>query len=156
MVLSFDGSPASIGMNMSTGCEFPTIQTFERAPSAADFESGGELTNFPAVLFSPQYTFLFLPPPAESESLDLNLLKVFRGCASDWEACSKWNPFSNGLDYLILKEDDIVGLLETEDIKDLKPLNDRVFIKVFPLVLISVISFACARKNSDNQRKSLF
>ncbi|CAN6806297.1 unnamed protein product [Brassica oleracea] len=73
MVLSFDGSPASIGMNMSTGCEFPTIQTFERAPSAADFESGGELTNFPA---------------------------VFRGCASDWEACSKWNPFSNGLDYL--------------------------------------------------------
>lgn len=100
MVLSFDGSPASIGMNMSTGCEFPTIQTFERAPSAADFESGFELTNFPAVLFSPQYTFLFLPPPAESESLDLNLLKVFRGCASDWEACSKWNPFSNGLDYL--------------------------------------------------------
>ncbi|KAL0784729.1 hypothetical protein Bca101_000974 [Brassica carinata] len=87
-------------MNMSTGCEFPTIQTFERAPSAADFESGVELTNFPAVLFSPQYTFLFLPPPAESESLDLNLLKVFRGCASDWEACSKWNPFSNGLDYL--------------------------------------------------------
>ncbi|CAN6806352.1 unnamed protein product [Brassica oleracea] len=32
--------------------------------------------------------------------------------------------------HLILKEDDIVGLLETEDIKDLKPLNDRVFIKV--------------------------
>ena len=98
--MSFDGSPPSIGMNMPTGCGFPTIQTFERAPSAADFESGVELTNFPAVVFSPQYTFLFLPPPAESESLDLNLLKVFRGCASDWEACSKWNPFNNGLDYL--------------------------------------------------------
>ena len=37
--------------------------------------------------------------------------------------------------HLILKEDDIVGLLETEDIKDLKPLNDRVFIKVRVLCL---------------------
>nr|VDD33084.1 unnamed protein product [Brassica oleracea] len=36
----------------------------------------------------------------------------------------------NDVQHLILKEDDIVGLLETEDIKDLKPLNDRVFIKV--------------------------
>ncbi|XP_056852387.1 lysine-specific demethylase JMJ31-like [Raphanus sativus] len=62
-------------MNTPRGCEFPTIQTFEKAPSAAEFESGVELTNFPA---------------------------VFRGCASssDWDACSKWNPFKNGLDYL--------------------------------------------------------
>ncbi|VVB17064.1 unnamed protein product [Arabis nemorensis] len=58
---------------MSTGCEFPTIKTFESAPSAADFESTVELTNFPA---------------------------VFRGCASDWDAFFKWNPFNNGLDYL--------------------------------------------------------
>ncbi|CAI0406437.1 unnamed protein product [Linum tenue] len=36
----------------------------------------------------------------------------------------------DGESHLILKEDDIVGILETEDIKDLKPLNDRVFIKV--------------------------
>ncbi|KAG2314645.1 hypothetical protein Bca52824_017767 [Brassica carinata] len=36
----------------------------------------------------------------------------------------------NDVKHLILKEDDIFGLLETEDIKDLKPLNDRVFIKV--------------------------
>ncbi|KAK2645078.1 hypothetical protein Ddye_020273 [Dipteronia dyeriana] len=36
----------------------------------------------------------------------------------------------NGTNHLILKEDDIVGILETDDIKDLKPLNDRVFIKV--------------------------
>ncbi|KAF8046980.1 hypothetical protein N665_3283s0003 [Sinapis alba] len=36
----------------------------------------------------------------------------------------------NDVKHLILKEDDIVGLLETDDIKDLKPLNDRVFIKV--------------------------
>ncbi|KDP33948.1 hypothetical protein JCGZ_07519 [Jatropha curcas] len=36
----------------------------------------------------------------------------------------------NGSPHLILKEDDIVGVLETDDIKDLKPCNDRVFIKV--------------------------
>ena len=36
----------------------------------------------------------------------------------------------NGTSHLILKEDDIVGILETDDIKDLKPLNDRVLIKV--------------------------
>ncbi|KAF7837553.1 20 kDa chaperonin, chloroplastic [Senna tora] len=36
----------------------------------------------------------------------------------------------NGSKHLILKDDDIVGILETEDVKDLKPLNDRVLIKV--------------------------
>eukprot|EP00249_Psilotum_nudum_P006910 c20152_g2_i2 orf=181-939(+) len=36
----------------------------------------------------------------------------------------------NGINHLLLKEDDILGLLETDDIKDLKPLNDRVLIKV--------------------------
>ncbi|KAK6925236.1 GroES chaperonin family [Dillenia turbinata] len=36
----------------------------------------------------------------------------------------------NGSNHRILKEDDIVGILDTEDIKDLKPLNDRVLIKV--------------------------
>ncbi|KAJ0090848.1 hypothetical protein Patl1_13644 [Pistacia atlantica] len=36
----------------------------------------------------------------------------------------------SGSNHLILKEDDIVGILETDDIKDLKPLNDRVFIKI--------------------------
>ncbi|KAH7574526.1 hypothetical protein ACOSP7_008646 [Xanthoceras sorbifolium] len=36
----------------------------------------------------------------------------------------------DGANHLILKEDDIVGILETDDIKDLKPLNDRVFIKI--------------------------
>lgn len=36
----------------------------------------------------------------------------------------------NGSNHLILKEDDIVGILESEDIKELKPLNDRVLIKV--------------------------
>ncbi|KAL1192516.1 20 kDa chaperonin [Cardamine amara subsp. amara] len=36
----------------------------------------------------------------------------------------------NDVKHLILKEDDSVGILETEDIKDIKPLNDRVFIKV--------------------------
>lgn len=36
----------------------------------------------------------------------------------------------NGSNHLILKEDDIVGVLETDDIKELKPQNDRVLIKV--------------------------
>lgn len=36
----------------------------------------------------------------------------------------------DGTAHLILKEDDIVGILETDDIKDLKPLNDRILIKV--------------------------
>lgn len=38
----------------------------------------------------------------------------------------------NGANHLILKEDDVVGILETDDVKDLKPLNDRVLIKVAP------------------------
>ncbi|KAJ8635832.1 hypothetical protein MRB53_010099 [Persea americana] len=36
----------------------------------------------------------------------------------------------NGSKHLLLKDDDIVGILETDDIKDLKPLNDRVLIEV--------------------------
>ncbi|BAT80019.1 20 kDa chaperonin, chloroplastic-like [Vigna umbellata] len=36
----------------------------------------------------------------------------------------------NGTKHLIVKDDDIVGILETDDIKELKPLNDRVLIKV--------------------------
>ncbi|GMG99508.1 hypothetical protein Nepgr_001348 [Nepenthes gracilis] len=36
----------------------------------------------------------------------------------------------NGSSHLILKEDDIIGFLETDDVKDLKPLNDRILIKV--------------------------
>lgn len=36
----------------------------------------------------------------------------------------------NGEKHLLLKDDDIVGILETDDIKDLKPLNDRVLIKI--------------------------
>ncbi|KAJ6826962.1 20 kDa chaperonin, chloroplastic [Iris pallida] len=36
----------------------------------------------------------------------------------------------DGSKHLILKEDDVFGILETEDVKDLKPLSDRVLIKV--------------------------
>ena len=36
----------------------------------------------------------------------------------------------NGVDHLLLKEDDVVGLLKGDDVADLKPLNDRVLIKV--------------------------
>ncbi|GAB2224991.1 hypothetical protein Droror1_Dr00005772 [Drosera rotundifolia] len=36
----------------------------------------------------------------------------------------------DGTNHLILKEDDIVAILETDDVKDLKPLNDRVLVKV--------------------------
>lgn len=39
----------------------------------------------------------------------------------------------NGSNHLLLKEDDIIGILETEDIKDLKPMNERVLIKVSAL-----------------------
>ena len=34
---------------------------------------------------------------------------------------------SNGSKHLILKDDDIVGILETNDAKELKPLNDKSF-----------------------------
>ncbi|KAL9225012.1 hypothetical protein vseg_000984 [Gypsophila vaccaria] len=36
----------------------------------------------------------------------------------------------DGSSHLILKEDDIIGILESDDVKDLKPLNDRILIKV--------------------------
>ncbi|NP_001413285.1 20 kDa chaperonin, chloroplastic [Spinacia oleracea] len=36
----------------------------------------------------------------------------------------------DGSSHLIVKEDDIIGILETDDVKDLKPLNDRLLIKV--------------------------
>ncbi|XP_010687539.2 20 kDa chaperonin, chloroplastic [Beta vulgaris subsp. vulgaris] len=36
----------------------------------------------------------------------------------------------NGSNHLLMKEDDIVGILETDDIKELKPMNERVLIKV--------------------------
>ncbi|KAF9616102.1 hypothetical protein IFM89_028568 [Coptis chinensis] len=35
-----------------------------------------------------------------------------------------------GSTHLLLKEDDIVGILETDEVNDLKPINDRVLIKV--------------------------
>lgn len=49
----------------------------------------------------------------------------------------------DGSKHLILKEDDIVGILETDDVKDLQPLNDRVLIKVGhlrPPVLVCNVS----------------
>ncbi|XP_078429577.1 20 kDa chaperonin, chloroplastic-like [Wolffia australiana] len=36
----------------------------------------------------------------------------------------------NGSNHLLLKEDDLVGILNTDDVKDLKPLNDRVLVQV--------------------------
>ncbi|GAB2215501.1 hypothetical protein Droror1_Dr00019888 [Drosera rotundifolia] len=49
----------------------------------------------------------------------------------------------DGTNHLILKEDDIVAILEIDDVKDLKPLNDRVLVKVQPSssFLISVCNF---------------
>lgn len=41
----------------------------------------------------------------------------------------------NGSDHLILKEEDIIGILETDDMKDLKPLNDQVLLKVNKLLV---------------------
>jgi hypothetical protein len=42
----------------------------------------------------------------------------------------------NDAKHLILKEEDIIGILETDDVKDMKPLNDRVLIKVFIYFLL--------------------
>jgi hypothetical protein len=42
----------------------------------------------------------------------------------------------NDAKHLILKEEDIIGILETADVKDIKPLNDRVLIKVFIYFLL--------------------
>ncbi|KAF7094291.1 hypothetical protein CFC21_096609 [Triticum aestivum] len=36
----------------------------------------------------------------------------------------------NNSKHLIMKEDDIIGILESDDVKDMKPLNDRILIKV--------------------------
>ncbi|KAF9600316.1 hypothetical protein IFM89_006629 [Coptis chinensis] len=36
----------------------------------------------------------------------------------------------DGSTHFLLKEDDIVGILETDEVKDLQPLYDRVLIKV--------------------------
>eukprot|EP00245_Coleochaete_scutata_P015921 TRINITY_DN725_c0_g1_i1.p1 TRINITY_DN725_c0_g1~~TRINITY_DN725_c0_g1_i1.p1 ORF type:complete len:252 (+),score=74.34 TRINITY_DN725_c0_g1_i1:145-900(+) len=33
-------------------------------------------------------------------------------------------------DHVLLKEEDVIGLLATDDVKDLKPLSDRVLVKV--------------------------
>ena len=42
----------------------------------------------------------------------------------------------DGANHILLKEDDIVGILDTDDVKDLKPLGDRVLVKVcvFPQI----------------------
>ena len=44
----------------------------------------------------------------------------------------------NDYNHLVLKEDDIIGILETGDVKDMKPLNDRVLIKVAILYLFDL------------------
>ena len=46
---------------------------------------------------------------------------------------SKWSGTEiefNRVKHLLVKKDDIIGVLNTYDIKDLKPLNDRVLINV--------------------------
>lgn len=48
----------------------------------------------------------------------------------------------NGCNHLLLKEDDLLGILETDDIKDLKPLNDRILIKVCQKTIISLTQFS--------------
>lgn len=45
----------------------------------------------------------------------------------------------NGVSHVLLKEEDIVGVLETEDIQDLQPLNDRVLIKVIDCLLFCLL-----------------
>lgn len=47
----------------------------------------------------------------------------------------------NGDKHLLLKEDDIIGTLDSDDVKDLKPLNDRVLLKVFIDILTPQVMF---------------
>ncbi|KAI3938065.1 hypothetical protein MKW98_018621 [Papaver atlanticum] len=47
----------------------------------------------------------------------------------------------NGTSHLRLKKDDIVGILETGDVKDLKPLSHRVLIKDCSLALRALITW---------------
>jgi co-chaperonin GroES (HSP10) len=51
-----------------------------------------------------------------------------------------------GEEHLILKEEDVIGLLSTDDVKDMKPLGDRVLIKV---------SWHCAAGSALWQREVL-
>ncbi|RZS18556.1 hypothetical protein BHM03_00050843 [Ensete ventricosum] len=74
----------------------------------------------------------------------------------------------NGSNHVILKEDDIVGILEADDVKDLKPLNERVLIKVIavgpgpldeegnrkPLTMITPGSTVLYSKYAGNEFKS--
>jgi hypothetical protein len=49
----------------------------------------------------------------------------------------------NDANHLILKEDDIIGILETDDAKDMKPLSDRVLIKVQILYTFIYVHLVC-------------
>lgn len=55
----------------------------------------------------------------------------------------------NGSNHVLLKENDILGILETDDIKDLKPLNDRVLIKVCCMTCFSFIQLFSFRPSSN-------
>lgn len=61
----------------------------------------------------------------------------------------------NGTNHLLLKEDDIVGILETDDVKDLKPLNDRVLIKVYFSYFIYIQKGKMVNKISSQMFKIL-
>lgn len=59
----------------------------------------------------------------------------------------------NGSKHLILKDDDVVGILETDDVKDLKPLNDRVLIKVcMPFMSIAHVFISCILSISEKHK----
>lgn len=51
----------------------------------------------------------------------------------------------NDYSHLVLKEDDIIGILEADDVKDMKPLNDRVLIKVTQLPYLCLFQFSMHR-----------
>ena len=57
-------------------------------------------------------------------------LSVQVGANIVYSNCSGIEIEFNRVNHLLVKEDDINGVLDTDDIKDLKPLNDRVLIKV--------------------------
>ncbi|KAL0337199.1 UNVERIFIED_CONTAM: chaperonin, chloroplastic [Sesamum calycinum] len=81
---------------------------------------------------------ILLPTTAQSKPQAGEILVV--SSLTYWMISTDWHPSGllkvcrdrsgSGSNHLILKEDDIVGILDTDDVKDMKPLNDRVLIKV--------------------------
>ncbi|CAI8610956.1 unnamed protein product [Vicia faba] len=66
----------------------------------------------------------------EGKTVGNNKVEISAGAQVVYSKYAGTEVEFNGSKHLILKDDDIVGILETDEVKDLKPLSDRVLIKV--------------------------